>query len=228
MAYTERKLKTISIRAITKYADQHNMVEVHTDQEITYALPLSYYEKLENGQVCMVETRHGFVSGWRVDGEWISRYTDEELDTQAEIKRAEIEKALAEQLEANKRELQPRQDRLPTFLRERLEFFHEVAGDRFNYQGWKHEIEVAELTLLYMKSKGEDSDAVFAYADKHTTRMNQHEIAKSLAAFAKQHPGRTLAGSMSAQFPLTGELAYGWQPSEDDGYEIARIEVETQ
>jgi len=216
MAYTERKTELITIKAVTRWADQHNIVEVHSDQGKTYMLPLSYYERIEQGGVVLVETRNGLVSGWRVDGEWIKRYTDQELDDQIQVRIREAREAAYKHLEENKANWRSREAALPQFMRERIEFFREVAGHNFELTGWEYELVVAELCLLYMRSKGEDTPAVDKYCEKHDVDDNQRHIAQLLYAMAKEAPGRSMTQTPSALYYTTGHPFYGWLPPEEE------------
>jgi len=216
VAYTERETELITIKAVTRWADEHNIVEVHSDQGKTFMLPLAYYERIEQGGVVLVETRHGYVSGWRVDGEWIKRYTDQELDDQIQTRIAEAKEAAEKHLAEHRADWRSREAALPTFIRERIEFFREVVGHNFDLTGWEYELVVAELCLLYMRSKGDDAPVVDKYCAKHDVDENQRQVAKMLALMAKQAPGRSMTQTPSALYFTTGHPFYGWLPPEEE------------
>lgn len=216
MAYTERWIELITIKAVTRWADEHNIVEVHSDQGKTFMLPLAYYERIEQGGVVLVETRHGYVSGWRVDGEWIKRYTDQELDDQIQTRINEARETAEKHYEENRADWRSREAQLPTFIRERIEFFREVAGHNFELVGLEYELVVAELCLLYMRSGGDDTPAVDKYCAKHDVDDNQRQVAKMLALMAKQAPGRSMTQTPSALYFTTGHPFYGWLPPEEE------------
>jgi len=86
------------------------------------------------------------------------------------------------------------------------EHLHSTYHETFELEGWGYELVVCELAALYAKSNCADDETIDSYAREQGTSGNQHGIAKSLA---RAHlAGASLAGTVSALSPLTGDPFY--------------------
>lgn len=95
---------------------------------------------------------------------------------------------------------------------DRIEFFRDQAGERFESDGLEYELVVAELAVLYDASGLAESDAVNGYGREYGTSGNQHGIARLLAGARRNDPEWSAAGSVSALSPITGEPFYVKEP----------------
>lgn len=198
--YTARTVEDVTVVKI-----EDNTIEMNTGFWI--APPKEVLDRLEVGSEFLMESR-GFntITGWMIDGEWLARKSDQDLEREQQEWRDKWDAERKADLEAHEVEWQQREDALPDWIKERIAVFHERGGEHFRTDGWGYELIVAELAVLYLASDGEDSPAVDEYARVHGTSGNQHGCAQSLA---KAHAnGRTVAQTVSALVPLTGEPFY--------------------
>ena len=179
------------------------------DNGWTFAPPGEHLGRFKPGLTYTLETRNlSVVTGCRIDGEWVWRRSDEWLDDDHRAQIARLDSASAERLRNRREEWEAREAKLPAWLRSRIEHFRSVAGERFELDGWAYELTVAELAVLYDEAGLAESDAVTAYATEHGTSINQHDVARLLAAARRNDPEWSAAGSVSAMSPITGEPFY--------------------
>lgn len=179
------------------------------DNGWTFAPPGEHLGRFKPGLTYTLETRNlSVVTGCRIDGEWVWRRSDAWLDDDHRAQIARLDSASAERLRNRREEWEAREAALPAWLRSRIEHFRSVAGERFELDGWAYELAVAELAVLYDEAGLGESDAVTAYGDEHGTSINQHDVARLLAAARRNDPEWSAAGSVSAMSPITGEPFY--------------------
>ena len=179
------------------------------DNGWTFAPPGEHLDRFKPGLTYTLETRNlSVVTGCRIDGEWVWRRSDAWLDDDHRAQIARLDSASAERLRNRREEWEAREAALPAWLRSRIEHFRSVAGERFELDGWAYELAVAELAVLYDEVGLGESDAVTAYGDEHGTSINQHDVARLLAAARRNDPEWSAAGSVSAMSPITGEPFY--------------------
>ena len=120
----------------------------------------------------------------------------------------------AEDLAAGRQAWEAREAALPEWLRVRLATFRRRGGEKFELDGWRYELIVAELAALYAAAGMEETEEVTAYADAHGVTVNQGEVARMLARarLADDGDGWTAAGTVSALSPITGEPFYVKEP----------------
>ena len=108
---------------------------------------------------------------------------------------------------------QRRTDDLPDWIRPRITYFLETAGERFELDGWGYELVVAELTVLYFEHGKRylngfyDTKVIEDYRKEYGVSSNQVEIAKALAIHQIRQPGK-MKGTISAMSPVTGSIDY--------------------
>ena len=179
----------------------------------TFAPPAEHMHRFEPGLEYALETRGlSVVTGCRIDGEWLWRRSDAWLDDDRRVTSARFAVDKAERLRDNREGLEAREAKLPAWLRDRIEFFRDQAGERFESDGWEYELVVAELAVLYDASGLAESDAVNGYGREYGTSGNQHGIARLLAGARRNDPEWSAAGSVSALSPITGEPFYVKEP----------------
>jgi hypothetical protein len=175
-----RATETMTVETITVSGDRATIL---TTARSGFSQPIAVHAgRLQPGTEFVLETTLGStITGIQVDGEWIMRKTDEQLDDEhAEFVRS-LRKREEDELAKNRDDWFAREDALPEWLRSRLRHFHHSGGANFALTGWGYELTVAELAALYAASDGADSDEVVAYARKNGTTGNQHDVARALA-----------------------------------------------
>lgn len=165
-----------------------------------------------------VETKggpFGTICGWRIGDRWVARKSDEDLERERQEWLDENARRKREQLAAHRSEWIGREENLPAWLQARLRTFHERGGEEFELDGWGYELAICELAALYLASGGEDDAAINAFAREQGTSGNQHGMAKALAA--EHMAGRSLAGTVSALSPISGDAFYEGHGAASDG-----------
>lgn len=150
----------------------------------------------------------GTIAGWRLNGRWYRRDSDEEIEAQRRKFIADTERRHREALEKNRAAWIGRTENLPGWLQDRIQTFRERGGERFELEGWGYELAVCELAALYDATDDgrTDSPEVNAYAHEHGTSGNQHDCARALVRHHRE--GNSLAGTVSALSPITGDAFY--------------------
>lgn len=153
-----------------------------------------------------LETR-GFsqITGVRLDGEWIMRKSDQDLERDHAKFREDWHAKQVANLEKNRASWLERENALPKWIKDRLDTFHERGGEVFEIEGWGYELIIAELAVLYRESNGEDSPSINEYAALHGTSGHQHSTARLLARAADDD---SLANTVSALRPLGAHPFY--------------------
>lgn len=203
--YTNRNLETTTVRKIQRYEDGTAAITAETGW--TAIAPPEVVALLSVGKEYGLETINlSLVTGWFIDGKWVDRKTDADLERERQEFVEHMNRERRAQLDANRAVWQAREAALPEWVRSRLEHFRGKGGERFETDGWGYELIVAELAVLYDASGGEDDEAVDAFAHEQGTSGNQHDVAKALARMHAQ--GQPLVGTVSALSPITGDLFY--------------------
>jgi len=203
--YTNRNLETTTVRKIQRYEDGTAAITAETGW--TAIAPPEVVALLSVGKEYGLETiNFSLVTGWLVNGKWVDRKTDADLERERQEFVEHMNRERRAQLDANRAVWQAREAALPEWVRSRLEYFRAKGGERFETDGWGYELIVAELTVLYDASGGVDDEAVDALAREEGTSGNQHDVAKALARMHAQ--GQPLVGTVSALSPITGDLFY--------------------
>lgn len=219
-AYTDRTLRhgVVEKREQSEWAD--GLLTWTISSEFgTVGVTEQVYDLLPEGKGFIMETRGiSLVTGWVIDGRWYDRKTDEDLAARHEAMVAEFEQRKRDRLDAHRAEWQQIQDALPDWIRVRLEHFHEHGGEHFALDGWGYELTVAELAVAYAAMGDsiigetvytvQDSDEVRRIAEEQGTSGNQHDIAFALAKAHLLDPAVSLAGTVSALSPITGDAFY--------------------
>jgi hypothetical protein len=176
---------------------------------------------LKVGSYFGLETK-GFneISGWHIDGVWYARRSDNAIREDFELFLDNSKKRRLDALESNRPNWQAREAKLPTWIRERLEYFREQDKEEFEVEGWGYELVISELAVMYAKIGEQildktltdirplETTEITELADEQGTTGNQHAMALGLA---KQHlldPERSMSGTIGALAPLTGQTAY--------------------
>lgn len=205
--YSKRHAEELTVKSIERY--KNGGAAITADNGWTAGAPAEVARLLDVGKRYVLETvQFSRITGWMVDGEWIVRKTDEDLERERQEMIARHDAERRERLAANRAEWQKRQDALPEWVRSRIEHFHAAGGENFEVDGWGYELVVAELAALYGASGGEDNAEVNAYAEREGTSGNQHDMAKALARAHREEPAREMAGTVSALSPITGDAFY--------------------
>jgi hypothetical protein len=201
-SYSNRRVEQQTVVKIEPRADGGAWVTGSSGW--TAGAPASVAARLGVGSTYGLETR-GFsmVTGWRINGVWVDRKSDADLDREHAETMARIERDRRERLEANRQGWTVRSAELPGWLRERLDVFRDRGGEHFETDGWGYELVVCELAAMYYADDFQDTDRINAYAEREGTSGNQHDCAKALAR--AHHQGLSLAGTASALTPLTGD-----------------------
>jgi hypothetical protein len=168
--------------------------------------------RVQPGDQIVVETVLGSqVTGlrWPDSDEWIARQSTDELVAEHLEMVAGFRRREQEQLDANREDWDRREAALPQWLRDRLATFHEKGGEDFARGGWGYELTICEITVLLLEHDlDEDGPEVMAYAREHGTSGNQHGMALALARYHLQEPESSMAGTVSALSPITGNPDY--------------------
>lgn len=180
-------------------------------------VPADVLPRLVVGREYMVETRNfSMVTGMAEDnGSWLWRKSDEDLDREHREWQAKVDAEREEQWSKNRERWAAREMALPLSLRRRLARFRDNGGHDFEVSGWGYELVICELAVLYEASGQHDDETVMEYAREHGTSGNQHDYAKALSRRLTDDPADedTVANSVSALSPLTGDLDYSGTPS---------------
>jgi len=203
--YTNRDLETTSVKDIRRYEDGTAAITAETGW--TALAPPEAAALLSVGKEYGLETVNlTRVTGWLIDGRWVARKTDADLDREHREMVERYDRERQERLDANRADWQAREGALPQWVRSRLEHFRDMGGEHFETDGWAYELIVAELAVLYLASGGEDDDTINVFAREQGTSGNQHDVARALARMHAK--GQPLVGTVSALSPITGDPFY--------------------
>lgn len=221
MTYTNRKLETLTVAKRESKGDWH---AITGSSGWTAGCSKEVYDLLPVGKEYTLETRNfSQIAGWSIDGQWHDRKSDEDFDREHAEFVADLRKRDRESLDENRADWAAREDALPEWLRARLRTFHEKGGETFQLEGWGYELTVCEVAALYAEMGPEildktsstiiDSAAVTAYATERGTSGNQHGMALAMAKAHLSDPTTTMAGTVSALSPITGNAFYEPAPA---------------
>ena len=117
---------------------------------VTFIPPAEHLAAFTPGVVYQIEGRIGsVVTGCRMGRAWLWRKADDALADERRVESARFAVDKAERLRDNREGWEAREAKLPAWLRDRIEFFRDQAGERFELDGWEYELVVAELAVLY-------------------------------------------------------------------------------
>jgi hypothetical protein len=209
--YTERKIET---GTVTKAEEAKDGAWLTTSNGGTHFAPSEVAARLPVGTEFDLEM-YGFnwIAGWRLNGEWLERRSDEYFALQREKASADFKRRNQERLDANRELWQAQEDALPDWLRARLVTFHIEGGENFAREGWGYELIICRLAEAYVNSNLEDDDVVNEISRVEGTSGNQHGMAKAIARAHLEDPDRSMAETISALSPISGSPFY--KPTED-------------
>lgn len=184
------------------------------------AVPEEVRPLLSVGKQIVQETTQGStITGWHIDGRWVIRKSDQQLEDDHREWVAAWEKRKTDRLASVRDDLIRREFLLPKPLQARMAVFHERGGQRFEVDGWEYEMVVAELAAAYAEYYGaaiagmnfsdtspDEPPLVTEISDREGTSGNQHGFAFILAQVMAR--GSDLAGTQSALTALTGSPFY--------------------
>lgn len=162
--------------------------------------------KLSVGDTIVIEQRGSQITGWRFQGVWYDRKSDEDLERERQEMLDDIERRNREMLDANREDWQRRTDALPDWIKCRIDSFMETGGEHFQLKGWGYELCIAELAVLFEAPDFAETAEVNAYCADHGLTGNQFGMARALAR--GHHEGQYLGGTVSALSPITGDADY--------------------
>lgn len=199
--YTDRQIVEYIVESMA-----HNRLQLSDGW--SHPMPPENADKIQVGDILAVESIGTMDVGWKLDGEWLYRKSDEQLDQERLDMLAENKRKSEEQLEANREDWTRREAALPDAIRIRMDYFRGAAGKaKFEIEGWGYELMICELVVLYLKSDLEDVQFINDYAKEHGTSGNQHMLAKALARHLFEGE-IDLYGTVSGLAPLTGSPDY--------------------
>lgn len=182
---------------------------------------------LEAGAVLLVETQNlSSIVGVAVpdtqqpDMEsshgWRFRKSDQVLDAEHAAWSHALNRRRQADLDQNREDWQRREDLLPEWLRVRLLTFHKTGGEAFELDGWPYELAICELAALLDEHGNElDAPEVKDLLHREGYSGNQVGFARALVGAHREHPDRSLAGTVSALSPISGDPDYSGSKAED-------------
>lgn len=205
--FTDRTLKLLTVKSIHRY--EGGRASIQGSDGWSALAPAEVAALLDVGDEYELEVQ-GFnaISGWKVGGKWIARKSDETFEAERTEWLAKYERDKRDRLDSNRADWTARESYLPDWLRDRITTFHEKGGEQFELEGWGYELIVCELAALYVASNLTDDDTINEFANVHGTSGNQHDVAKALARHHIANPDTSIAGTVSALSPLTGDAFY--------------------
>ena len=138
---------------------------------------------LSVGDELDIESKGTRIVGWRFQGTWWDRKSDQDLEREHAEHRDAVERESAERLEANRDDWERRTAALPDWIQPRIRHFMDPA--------------------------------VSDYCRDGGITGNQHGMARALARAHHEDPERSLAGTVSALAPITGDQDYSGENSTD-------------
>lgn len=131
------------------------------------------------------------IVGWKRNGQWISRSSDQDMQLEDELLQEAIEQERRDMLQENREDWTQREQALPDWLRPRIEYFREVGGKHFEMNGWGYELVVAELAALHFEEASEEEIA--AYEERIGSTGHQYSSGQTLAKMHREYPERSMA-----------------------------------
>lgn len=200
--YTKRKIEKISVRSID-------------GRDLTLSTGWGCYAPenvaplLSDGKEFFIEY-YGFntISGWLIDGTWYNHKSDEDFARDMEDLRRTFHNEKVWDLETHREDWKKRTDALPDWIRARIEHFKEVAGPKFDLDGWGYELVVAEMAVMFDENGLEEPENFSEYSIANGVSGNQYDMAKALAKLKSQQPEFDFGNTVSALSPLTGSADY--------------------
>jgi hypothetical protein len=161
------------------------------------------------GQRCEVETvNFSTVTGVRIDGVWLFRLTDDDLDRERQEWLDEHHRQQRERLEANRYEMSQREAALPDWAMRRMRRFHDAGGEEFELSGWGYELHICEYAAAMVAN-----DAAKIAEHEQQASGNTHGLATLLARLVRDGLQDEAAGDVPAGMaPLTGSADYAPVP----------------
>lgn len=216
----KRSLNNYTVKTNNPYTDGSGRAEIRTTDSVGFSASPEVAAALTPGVEFQMETQ-GFsqITGFKVNGEWIERKSDADLLAAHEAFVADLQKRNEKRLAENEQDYHDRQDKLPEWIRVRLESFHLSGGKRFRLEGWAYELIIAELAVMYAdmglplikdfnQFDSVDSEEIREYARINGTSGNQHGVAIALAKAHLSDPEWSTEGTVSGLSPLTGDPDY--------------------
>jgi hypothetical protein len=198
--YTNRQIESYTVKA-------NDGNSISTEQGTGFAIEPEVAAQLPVGTDFYMETTNiSRIVGIRTHGRWLKRLSDQDIEREHAAWKEKWEQDKRDQLAANILEYTAQEAALPEWVRCRIEYFHEKGGENFLLNGWGYELVVARLAVAYFASGGVDDDEVNRISHEEGTSGNQHDVARMLAQIHGQ--GNTLAGTIAALTPLTGDPFY--------------------
>lgn len=201
-SYTNRRTNTLTVKSIKDG-------RLNLSDGWSHPMPPENGDRIKEGDTITVESRGTTDLGWMLDGEWLYRKSDEQVQQERidMLARFDLERERA--LEKYRDDWARREAALPENIRLRLDYFREKAGKHhFEVNGWGYELMICELVVLYLASGLEDVPSIMEYAKENGASGNQHGCAKALASSLKSGHLVNLYGTVSGLVPLTGSVDY--------------------
>ena len=188
---------------------------ITTTQGWSFNPPAEVLDLLEVGKPIVVETRNfSIVTGWFIDGAWVTRKTDEDLEREHAEMVAGFARERAKMLEENRERWTAAEAALPQWLRDRIESFRESGGKTFELDGWGYELAICAAAAYIDRHGLLDEDELLgdegfkALDAEHGFSGNQVDFACLLVRAHQADPEYSLAGTISALSPITGDPHY--------------------
>lgn len=164
--------------------------------------------------VAIESTPNGRISGWLHNNVWYNRLSDQQIEAEQQQFYNNFAAQQQTDLDANREDWQERTNALPEWVKCRLDFFEETAGEKYRLEGWGYELLIAELAVLLKQTA--EAPNFFVKTSEQATQFcfnkqmsdNQVKVAEALARHHHSKPDDSLAGTVSAFTPLTGEPYY--------------------
>jgi hypothetical protein len=144
------------------------------------------------------------IVGVRVNGRWVYRWTDEEVEADRAAWREAMTKEKAERLERERYELSQREAALPDWAMRRMRRFHDAGGHAFELDGWGYELHICELAAAMVAN---DAKAIQRHEEQASG--NTYACAQMLAKMVKEgREDEAATGVPAGLAPLTGSVDY--------------------
>ncbi|WP_238840714.1 hypothetical protein [Prescottella equi] len=204
-AAKSRRLETITL---DKAEVRETVVVCHAVKSWSFQLPIEQLTRIPQvGREYQLETVNlSQTTGLRDDAGWLMRKSDQQLADEHNRMVREFDEKRRETLAANREQWAELEAALPDWLRDRLARFRINGGEQFELDGWGYELLICRLAEMYTETGGEDTDAIWAFANQYGTSGNQHDCAKALAA--AHQAGEDLARFPAGFTPITGDPFY--------------------
>lgn len=180
--YTNRQLKELNAVKIENRDD--GWVYVSTAEDTFFAFKPDRTDiQLAVGPFALETQGGSIVTGVAAHGIWLMHKSDADIERERNAFRDRRQATLRGQWERDRDHWRAREEALPEWIKPRLATFHEHGGEAFEIDGWRYELEIAELAALLRESDGDESSpSVREYMATFGTSANQLGFAKVLAA----------------------------------------------